>query len=274
MKTNSSDVKKLDRKDLMGVFWRSWRQDAVWNFERQQNLGSAYTMSRVVGKLYADDPEKRARALQRHVEFMAITPHLSTLLYGILTAMEEENANNPDFDETSISAVRASLMGPIAGIGDSFIWGTLRIIAAGIAISFSANGSILGPLLFLLIVNIPTIPLRYICLFKGYELGTNFFKQFLNSGIMDNVTYIASAVGLMVIGCMTASLVSFQLPIMVGSGKFAQPLQTYLDQIMPGLLPLAMFGIMYFLLGKKIKTTTILLSVFALSIALAFFGIV
>ncbi|BDF01925.1 PTS system mannose/fructose/sorbose family transporter subunit IID [[Clostridium] innocuum] len=274
MKTNSSDVKKLDRKDLMGVFWRSWRQDAVWNFERQQNLGSAYTMSRVVGKLYADDPEKRARALQRHVEFMAITPHLSTLLYGILTAMEEENANNPDFDETSISAVRASLMGPIAGIGDSLIWGTLRIIAAGIAISFSANGSILGPLLFLLIVNIPTIPLRYIYLFKGYELGTNFFKQFLNSGIMDNVTYIASAVGLMVIGCMTASLVSFQLPIMVGSGKFAQPLQTYLDQIMPGLLPLAMFGIMYFLLGKKIKTTTILLSVFALSIALAFFGIV
>ena len=96
----------------------------------------------------------------------------------------------------------------------------------------------------------------------------------MNSGIMDNVTYIASAVGLMVIGCMTASLVSFQLPIMVGSGKFAQPLQTYLDQIMPGLLPLAMFGIMYFLLGKKIKTTTILLSVFALSIALAFFGIV
>ena len=169
MKTNSSDVKKLDRKDLMGVFWRSWRQDAVWNFERQQNLGSAYTMSRVVGKLYADDPEKRARALQRHVEFMAITPHLSTLLYGILTAMEEENANNPDFDETSISAVRASLMGPIAGIGDSLIWGTLRIIAAGIAISFSANGSILGPLLFLLIVNIPTIPLRLKCNYQLYR---------------------------------------------------------------------------------------------------------
>ena len=92
----------------------------------------------------------------------------------------------------------------------------------------------------------------------------------MNSGIMDNVTYIASAVGLMVIGCMTASLVSFQLPIMVG--KFAQPLQTYLDQIMPGLL---LFGkSSCTLLGKKIKTTTILLSVFALSIALAFFGIV
>ena len=144
MTTNSNT--KLDKKDLMGVFWRSWRQDAVWNFERQQNLGSAYTMSRLVGKLYKDDKEKRARALQRHLDFMAITPHLSTLLYGILAAMEEENANNQDFDETSISAVRASLMGPIAGVGDSLIWGTLRIIAAGIAISFSAGGSILGPI--------------------------------------------------------------------------------------------------------------------------------
>lgn len=67
--TMNSSEKKLTQKDLMGIFWRSFRQDAVWNFERQQNLGSAYTMSRVVGKLYEDDKEKRARALQRHVDF-------------------------------------------------------------------------------------------------------------------------------------------------------------------------------------------------------------
>ena len=40
-------------------------------------------------------------------------------------------------------------MGPLAGIGDSLIWGTLRIIAAGIAISFSKDGNIMGPLIFL-----------------------------------------------------------------------------------------------------------------------------
>lgn len=265
---------KLTKKDLRGIFWRSFRQDAVWNFERQQNLGSAYVMAKVVDKLYKDDTEKRARALQRHVDFMAITPHLSTLLYGILAAMEEENSNNIDFDESSISAVRASLMGPIAGIGDSLIWGTLRIIAAGIAISFSQNGSILGPLLFLLVVNIPCFYLRYFCLKKGYELGTSFFKKVLDSGIMDNVTYVASAIGLMVIGCMTASMVTFELPFMIGSGDFAQPLQTYIDQIMPCLLPLTIFGFMVFLLNKKIKTTTILIVTIVLSIALSFFGIV
>ena len=33
MKTNSSDVKKLRyEKILMGVFWRSWRQDCCLEF--------------------------------------------------------------------------------------------------------------------------------------------------------------------------------------------------------------------------------------------------
>ena len=199
---NSSE-KKLTHKDLMGIFWRSFRQDAVWNFERQQNLGSAYTMSRVVGKLYEDDKEKRARALQRHVDFMAITPHLSTLLYGILAAMEEENANNSDFDESSNQCSSCFINGSNCWYWRLITWGTLRIIAAGIAISFSQNGSILGPLLFLLIINVPCMILRYVCLFKGYELGTSFFKKVLDSGIMDTVTYVASSIGLMVIGCMT-----------------------------------------------------------------------
>lgn len=272
--TTSSNERKLGKKDLMRVFWRSCHQDASWNYERQQNLAAAYTMCGVVGKLYKDDDKRRSEALQRHLEFMAITPHISTLLYGILAAMEEENAVNDDFDETSISAVRASLMGPMAGIGDSLIWGTLRIIAAGIAISFSKDGSILGPILFLLIFNIPAWLLRYYCLIKGYELGVGFFKQVQQTGIMDKVTYAASVIGLMVIGCMSASMVYFELPVKVGSGDFAQPLQDYLNEVMPCLLPLAIFGLLYYFLGKKVKTTTILIIIIILSIILAYFGIV
>ena len=39
-------------------------------------------------------------------------------------------------------------MGPLAGIGDSFMWGTLRIIATGIGTSLAMNGNILGPIFF------------------------------------------------------------------------------------------------------------------------------
>ena len=68
---------------------------------------------------------------------MSVTPHICTILVGISAAMEEENVRNPEFDETSISAVKTSLMGPLAGIGDSFFWGTLRLIASGVGISLA-----------------------------------------------------------------------------------------------------------------------------------------
>lgn len=80
--------------------------------------------------------------------------------------------------------------------------------------------------------------------------------------------------GLMVIGGMTAANVSFGLAINVGSGDWAESVQSYLDQIMPGLLPAVLFGIMYWLLGKKVKTTTILIAVMVLCIILSGIGVV
>jgi fructoselysine and glucoselysine-specific PTS system IID component len=48
--------------------------------------------------------------------------------------MEEENQRNPEFNEESINAIKTSLMGPLAGIGDSIFWGSLKVIAAGMGI--------------------------------------------------------------------------------------------------------------------------------------------
>lgn len=79
---------------------------------------------------------------------------------GIDAAMQEQDANRDDFDGSTIAAIKTSLMGPLARIGDSMIPGTLRIIATGIAIGFCQQGSWLGPLLFLLVFNVPGFLLR------------------------------------------------------------------------------------------------------------------
>lgn len=84
----------------------------------------------------------------------------------------------------------------------------------------------------------------------------------------------ASMLGLMVIVGMTASNVMLKLSVNVGSGEWAEPIQTYLDQIMPCMLLAMIFGIMYWLLGKKVKTTTILISVMIICIVLAAIGVV
>ena len=53
--------------------------------------------------------------------------------------MEERLAIEKDIEPDSINAVTVALMGPLAGIGDSLLHGTLRPIMAGIACSLAVS---------------------------------------------------------------------------------------------------------------------------------------
>lgn len=278
MTTNSND-NTIKRSDVVSnrIFWqcyfRSCTLDSTWNYERQQHLAYAYAMTPIVREFYKEQ-EDQAEAMQRHMEFMAVTPQLSTLLIGVSGAMEIENSKNENFDESSINAVKTSLMGPVAGVGDSFFWGTLKVIASGIAISLATQGNILGPILFLLIINVPAFIIRYLSLDVGFKYGTKFFGDNGNNQVVQKLTRSMTIVGLMVIGGMISSMIYFELPFMIGSGDIAEPIQTYIDQIMPSFFPLMLFLLMYYFIGKKIKTTTILIGLIIVSIALAGLGIV
>ena len=207
------------------------------------------------------------------MEFFNTTPYISTAVFGISTAMEESNARNEDFDTSSINNVKASLMGPLSGIGDSIFLGTLRIIAAGIGASLCMNGNPFGAILFLLLYNIPAFAVRYIGMMKGYELGTTLLEKIQKSGMMDKVTNMTGIVGLMTIGSMIATMVSVKVPLTFGSGDGVTELQGILDSIMPCLLPVCVTALIYWLLGKNVKTTWILLGIIVVSIICAFFGI-
>lgn len=269
----TADERKLTKKDLTRVAIRSLGMEWDWNYERQMNMAFCYSMLPVIKKLYPTK-EEQTEAMQRHLEFFNTTPHLSTLILGITAAMEEQNANDPEFDTESINNVKVSLMGPLAGIGDSFIWGTLRIIATGVGVSLAAQGNILGPLLFLLLFNIPAQGLRFYLMHAGYKLGSGFLAKVQESGLMEILTYGASVLGLMVIGGMTAENVTITVPLVIGSGETATTLGDICNTIMPGLLPLAFTLLMYWLVSKKnVKTTTLLVALVVVGLAGSFFGI-
>lgn len=264
--------RKLTDRDLRRVFWRSFMLDSSWNYERQQNIGYSFGIVPVIEKVYEPGSEKQQRAYARSLDFMAITPQLSTLLMGIDAAMEEENAANEDFDDSAITAVKTSLMGPLAGIGDSLIAGTLRVIGTGIAIGFAQQGSPIGAILLLLIFNIPGLLIRWFGLKLGYQYGSTFITDAAKGGVMEKVTYAVSVVGLAAIGGMVASYVALDLPITVGTGDFAQPLSDYFNMIMPCLPQLAVFGFMYWIMGKQIKTTYVLVGTIVACIAACWIG--
>lgn len=262
----------ITKKDLKKVFWKSLPFEISWNYVRQDHLGFAYSMTPIIEKLYKTK-EERAEALQRHMEFFNITVYFSTLVLGIVTAMEEKRAKDPEFDTSSISNVKASLMGPLSGIGDSLFLGTLRVIAAGIGASLCMNGNPMGAILFLLIYNIPAFLLRYFGMMQGYKLGTTLLEKIQKSGLMDKVTNMTGIIGLMTIGSMIATMVSVKVPVTFGTGEGVTELQGILDSIMPCLLPVCVTALIYWLLGKNIKTTWLLLGIIAVSIVAAAFGI-
>ncbi|HAE0165622.1 TPA_asm: PTS mannose/fructose/sorbose transporter family subunit IID [Salmonella enterica subsp. enterica serovar Enteritidis] len=244
-------------RDLRRVFWRSFQMEFSWNYERQMNLAFVYTLIPVLKKLYSRK-EDLAEALKRHLAFFNTTPHIVALILGITVAMEEKNSQQKEMDASSIDNVKASLMGPLAGIGDSFFWGTLRLIATGIGTSLALKGNILGPILFLLVFNVPHILARWFFTRWGYVLGTGVLQRIQQSGMMESLTYGASIIGLMVVGAMTASMIDITIPITFGTGEAKTHVQDIINDIMPCLLPLISFAIVYWLLGKKVKPLTII----------------
>lgn len=275
MKTSNETAaseRKLGKKELMSVFWRSFTINASFNYERQMSQGFVYSMIPALKKLYPAK-EDLAQSLTRHGEFFNVTPMVAPLVMGITAAMEEENSKSDDFDINSVNSVKAALMGPLSGIGDSIFWGTLRPLAAGIACSLALAGNAFAPILFLLLFNVFNVACRYFGLFKGYEMGTSFLTKLEKSGALQKVFVAAGIIGLLVIGAMSASMVSVKLALAIGSGDSAILLNDVINGIMPKMLPLLVTLLLYKLIRKGYKVNTLLLGIIVVSIALCFFGI-
>lgn len=254
----SKTLQKDEKKLIKELFWSSFLLEASYNYERQQALGFAVGMWPAIKRFYKSK-EDRAKALVRHMAIYNTTPHVSGAIAGVASAMEKEASQNTDFDINAVNSVKVGLMGPLAGIGDSFFWGTFRIIASGIGISLAQQGSPLAPILFLIVFNIPHVLVRYYGTYYGYLLGTKLMLNLKDNGIIQIISKAATIIGLMVIGGMTASMVnlSTKLTFMIGETEFA--LQNYLDQIFPLALPFIYTLLMFGLLKKGLKSIHILL---------------
>ncbi|HEY8929451.1 MAG TPA: PTS system mannose/fructose/sorbose family transporter subunit IID [Mucilaginibacter sp.] len=255
---------KLNKKDVRSLFWRSMALEANFNFETWQNTGFAFSIIPVLKKLY-HTKEQMAAALKRHLQFFNTSPYGSTLILGLTAAMEEQNSTNPDFDAESIQSVKLGLMGPLAGVFDSLFWGTFKVIAAGVGTSLSIKGNIMGPVLFLLIFNVPHLIVRYNLTFVGYSTGTKFLQKLAKNNVMDRLTRGASILGLMVVGAMPATLMTITTPISIGTNdKSAISLQSVLDQVVPSVIPLGLTFLVYYFVKNGAKTTHLLLGLLAL----------
>jgi PTS system mannose-specific IID component len=173
------------------MFLRSFFVQSLWNFERLQNIGFLFVLKPFIDDIYKDK-EKRKEALMRHTGFFNTHPYMASIIIAVIANIEKEGSQGHEVKD--VNFIKNSLAGPLAAIGDSFFWGTVRPVISFVCIflivfftkplssSLLAYGALI-PLIFLLLYNAIHIPLRYWFLFLGFKLERESVKIISSCGI-------------------------------------------------------------------------------------------
>ncbi|OSM96141.1 MULTISPECIES: PTS mannose transporter subunit IID [Lonsdalea] len=269
--TDSTQVKKLTASDIRGVFIRSNLFQGSWNFERMQALGFCFSMVPVIRRLYPENSDERKQAIKRHLEFFNTHPFAAAPILGVTMAMEEQRANGAPIDDGAINGLKVGLMGPLAGVGDPIFWGTARPVFAALGAGIAMTGSLLGPILFFVLFNLVRLLVRYYGVAYGYKKGADIVSD-MGGGFLQKMTEGASILGLFVMGALVNKWTHVNIPLVVSrvTGQDGQitvtTVQSILDQLMPGLVPLLLtFGCMW-LLRRKVNALWLIMGFFAIGI--------
>ena len=270
--TSAALERTLTTKDLRSMYWRSTFLLGSFNFERMQAIGFCITLMPAIKKFYPDDKTQQAAALKRHLEFYNTHPWISSVVFGVTAAMEEQKAKGEEISEETITSVKVGLMGPLAGVGDPIFWGTARPVLAALGASLALNGSIVGPLLFFVGINLLRVLTRWYGLKFGYERGTEMVTE-VGGGQLKKITQMAAIMGLFVMGALVSKWTTIKFPTVVS--KVADPdtqivkvttVQSILDQLLPGLAALGLTFLCMWLLNKKVNALWIILGMFVIGI--------
>ncbi len=269
------DEAKITRKDIWTTFWRWWWACEMSNsYERMQSIAYCFAMMPVLRKLYPNK-EEYSEALQRHLAFFNTEGICGNVILGISVGMEEEKQiSKGAMPGEAIISVKTALMGPVAGIGDTITWGTVKPLIFTIALTASAEGSISG--WFLMFLFVPaTVFYGWYLMTLGHKVGKSAVASILESGWINKIITGAGIVGLFMIGALSANIVSLELAGSYTSLGVEKTFQSIIDGILPGLLPLsAILGIYMFIRKKGQRFGRLIISILVIALVLSFLGIV
>ncbi len=247
-----AERKKITKKTLAKSF-HHWYYGHLTCFsqEHMQTFGYLTSMLPIVEELYKDKAEQK-EAMQTYTAFFNTEPQLGALVVGITAGLEEARANGDAVDGETINGMRAGLMGPIAGIGDSLVVGTLIPVLLGISLGLSKGGNPIGALFYILVWNVLIYGGMRFAYFKGYELGDK-AVEFLVGPKGQALRKAISVIGGMVIGAVAATWVSVttSLELKNADGEAFLKLQEKIDGVYPGLLTAGFITLCWWLMAKK-----------------------
>ncbi len=262
--------KRLTRRDYVSTYFRSTFMLGSFNFERMQAIGVCVSMIPAIRRFYTKK-EDQAAALGRHLEFFNTQPWIASPIFGVTAAMERQKSEGEDISAADVTNVKVGLMGPLAGVGDPLFLGTARPVLAALGASLAMSGSILGPLLFFVVLNIIRIATRWYGFRLGYQKGVQVVSE-VGGNTLKRLTQIASVMGLFVMGALVSKWTTVNIPFVLSEytqsdGKHVtNTVQSILDSLLPGLVPLLLTFLCMWLLRHKVNAIWIIFGMFAVGI--------
>ncbi|WP_250674576.1 PTS system mannose/fructose/sorbose family transporter subunit IID [Paraclostridium ghonii] len=262
---DKTEGETLDKKTLNKMAFRSMFLQASFNYERMQAGGWLYSILPGLKKVHKNKDDL-STSMKHNLEFFNCHPFLITFVMGIILSLEQKKS-----DVQTIRSLRVAAMGPLGGIGDAIFWFTLLPIAAGVGANLSLQGSIAGPIVFLLMFNIVHLGLRFGLMHWSYKAGVEGITKLTKSA--KEFTRAATILGMIVVGALIASYVNINIVTEIPIGETTLKVQEILDGIMPKILPLGLTFGMYGLVKKNVSPLINILIMVAIGILGAYIGI-
>ncbi|WP_231038515.1 PTS system mannose/fructose/sorbose family transporter subunit IID [Pectinatus haikarae] len=272
---NQTHKSGISKWDLEFAILRWWIMSHLsYNYQRMQAGGFASMMAPLLKKLYPNNPEAVKEGLKRHMMFFNTEPRWGSVIHGIVIALEEQKALGKDIDEAAIVDLKSSLMGPLAGIGDTISGGLYKPCILGICLGWSAAGSIMGPIVFAIAMLGYDILITHLAIRKGYKMGTTAVTAILEGGMFKKVTTFFSIMGLFVLGIMVCKFITIDISWTPVIGDKAVAVKDLFDKIVPKALPLIVTIASWRALMHGIKVVYVLLALFIFALIGGALGVI
>lgn len=286
MENTNVEQKEMEQKKAYRTVPKRMLWKAFFKFEFFHHASQAFdrgyvnsftmAITPILRYLYEgrEDAEEQIRAgLMRTRNYYLCEQSFSSIVFGIIVGMEEQKANGAALDGDIIVATRASIMGPLSGLGDAINGSTTRQIAIALSLPYCIEGSIAGALMMLIGMNISPWLIALLGFPRGYKLGNQFVLKLLQSGIMQKMADAAGIMSMFIMGGMTAKYVSITTTLKFVNEYKEIAIQEMIDNAVPGLLTIGTVFIYYFLLKKKVKTSWLTVGTMVVGILLSVLGI-
>jgi PTS system mannose-specific IID component len=270
----SAEGSLLRRRDLQRV-WLNWLffSHACYNYERMQGIGFAHALAPALRRIYSRK-EDLAAALKRHTVYYNSEPNVGMLVHGVVLALEEAHARGLQVSEQAIQATKASLMGPLSGLGDTLIQGALAPLLLSVGISLAREGSVLGPCLYIVCMAAIIWLVSWRMLVIGYRQGSARAASLLQRGVWRRFLSGAEVVGSIVLAVLAVGFVQVVTPLRFQIGQLTLRLQEdVLDRLMLHLLPFGLVLLYVWLLGRRIPPAWIVVGTVLLGLGTHLIGL-